>query len=76
MRTATTATGGVRPDFQLYTLAAVATTMNSPAVPAVELVQYENDGHVLAGHLLTPEQARRLAAQLVDAAKVAEGPRR
>ena len=59
----------IRPPFQLYTLTAEPTTMNSPPVPAVALVQRDlvTCDHIRS-HTITPEQARDLALMLIDAA--------
>ena len=66
----------IRPPFQLYTLTAEPTTMNSPTVPAVALVQREDGtGDFIRSHTITPEQARDLALMLIDAAHKATAAR-
>ena len=63
----------IRPPFALYTLRAEMGSRNSPAVSAVHLVkECEVTGRFLEQHTLTPEQARELAAQLLESADGAE----
>ncbi|MCR6703401.1 MAG: hypothetical protein NVV66_01445 [Cellulomonas sp.] len=58
----------IQPPFTLYTLSVRPTTMNSTAAPAVALHQADLSGHQLDHHILTPAQARQLAADLLAAA--------
>lgn len=66
----------IRPPFTLYDLVVHPTTMNSPSVPAVALVERPVDVRDNPRqHAITPEQARLLGAQLIRAADEAEGRR-
>lgn len=59
----------IQPPFMLYTLRVVKDTMGTPREPAVVIVQEElPNGRWLANHVLTPEQAATLAADLNAAA--------
>ena len=64
--------GRVQPPWSLYTLRAEASTMNSPQVPAVRIIEESMEPHgasrFLRMHTLTPDQARELGAMLTTAA--------
>jgi hypothetical protein len=69
-----TPTASVQPPYMLYRLETTPGVRNSPQEPAVHLNEVDStDGAYLRTHVLTPEQARELAAGLVKAADQAEG---
>lgn len=66
-------TASVQPDYALYRLTTEPTRRSSSA-PAVLLAEVSAPtGEIVDRHLLTPGQARELAAGLTVAADIAEG---
>lgn len=62
----------VEPPFTLYALSVAPTTQGSPAAPAVSIVQADDRGRWVDQHVVTPQQARDMAAGLLRAADLAE----
>lgn len=69
-----TTTPGIRPNFALHELHAVASHMNSPQEPCVDVYTRDlGDGRIYGGiDQLTPAQAREYAYAILGAAEDAE----